>query len=545
MRFGPVALRFDGDHGRRASRAPWRRLDVGAILAGVLGLGAVGLVVVLVYQGTRVEVTQTGLEDGAVLNALELAVLEVEIELASPETATSAELHLNGEVIEEPEVDGDTIRWQPIDALEEGEHTLTVTVPRVLLSPARVEWTFTLDTTPPEVDVPPVLDAVAIDEPVSVVGITERGAELTAAGRDVVVGSDGSFSIEFPRPPAGPVTLEAVDSAGNSMTTDIVVPVLYPGMRSVHVSAAAWSNAALRGAILQMVDEGRIDSVLLDLKDETGAVGFDTSVPRAHDIAAVTGYYDLDQAVTALHERGGRVVGRVAAFRDPILARAAWSAGHGGQVVQNPFGQPYDAPGQFTNFAHPAVQQYNLDIALDAVGRGVDDILWDDVRRPGDDASNVVIPGLEGSASDALVGFLARTQTELRRRGAYQGVAVQGGSVDRGDLVSQDVPQMARHADYLMPTIHPAYWGPGEHGVETPITQPAELVARVLTRYQDAIERSGTRLAPSLQDFSPRGVHYGEAQVRAQIDAARMTGVDSFVLWSPSASYTAAALDPQ
>jgi hypothetical protein len=522
-------------------------VDLGAVFAGVLGLGAAGLVLTLVYQGTRVDVTQTGLEDGAVLNALELAALEVEIELPNPDTATSTELEFNGEAIEEPEIDDATILWQPPDDVDDGEHTLSVRVPRVLLSPARFEWTFTLDTTPPTVEVPPVLDAVAMDEAVSIAGTTEPDVELTVDGRDVDVDADGSFNIEFPGPPAGPVTLEARDQAGNSSTTDVVVPVRYPGMRSVHVNAAAWSNAGLRGAVMRLIDEGRIDAVQLDLKDETGLVGFDTSVQRAHDIGAVTRYYDLDETVRELHGRGARVVGRVATFRDPVLARAAWVAGQGDQVIQNPAGEPYDAPGQFTNFLHAEVQQYNLDIALDAVGRGVDEILWDDVRQPGDEPGNVVIPGLEPdghSASEALVGFLARAQTELRRRGVYQGVIVLGVSADRGDLVSQDVTEMARHADYVVPVIHPAYWGPGEHGVESPVNQPAELVAQVLAAFQDQTEASGARLVPSLQDFSARGVGYGEGEVRAQINGARLVGVDSFLLWSPSATYTASALDP-
>ena len=544
-----MALQLDRDHGdHKSHRSPQgrrRRLDVGLVFAGVLGLVALGVVGVLVYRGTRVEVTQTGLEDGAVLNGLEMAATEVQIEVPSAETATSAEMRLDGEAIEDPEIAGTRIHWRPPDNLQEGEHTLSVAVPRVLLRPAVHEWTFTLDTTPPTVDVPPVLDPVAIDEVATIAGNVEPGADVTAAGEVVEVDADGRFSVEFPWPPAGPVRFEAVDPAGNGTTTAVVVPVAYPGMRSVHVGAAAWTNLGVRRAILQMVDEGRIDAVQLDIKDETGLVGFDTSVRRAHDIGAVTPYYDLEDAVAEIGGRGARVVGRVAAFRDPILARAAWQAGSTDQVVQNTSGGPYDAPGEFTNFAHPAVQQYNLDIALDAVSRGIDEILWDDVRRPGDDPANIMIPGLEQGYSDALVGFLARSQNELRRRGAYQGVIVLGISAQRGDLVSQDVLQMARHADYLVPTIHPAFWDPGEYGVPSPINQPADLVARVLEGFQGAIQLSGARLVPSLQDFSARGVPYGEAEVRTQIAAAHLTGVDDFLLWSPSATYTAAALDPK
>jgi hypothetical protein len=51
-------------------------------------------------------------------------------------------------------------------------------------------------------------------------------------------------------------------------------------------------------------------------------------------------------------------------------------------------------------------------------------------------------------------------------------------------------------------------------------------------------------LAPWLQDFSLSGVTYGDAQVRAQIDAAAALGIDRFLLWDPSVTYSAGALPP-
>ena len=73
----------------------------------------------------------------------------------------------------------------------------------------------------------------------------------------------------------------------------------------------------------------------------------------------------------------------------------------------------YEEPGEFTNFASPAVRQYNLDIALDAVNRGVDDILWDDARKPGGEPESMLVPGMNGSPEDAIVAFLAESHTDL------------------------------------------------------------------------------------------------------------------------------------
>jgi hypothetical protein len=541
----PLAFEDRKAAGPTVFREQRKRVELGTILAGVFALGTAALVAVLVYRGTRVDVEQTGIDDGAVINGLEAAVMEVKLVFDSADEARSAALSFDGEAVEEPTVTGDSMMWRPPAELAEGEHLLTLSVPRMVIADAKLSWRFTVDLTPPTLEVPAVAEPVAIDQPAEVAGTAEPGTKVMAGGDEVEVDGDGRFRLDYARPPAGPVPVVAVDEAGNRTTSTVVFGVTYPSLRGVHVTAAAWSNEQLRDGILRLVDEGRIDTVQLDLKDDDGVVGYDSSVARARQIGAVTEHYDLDDAVKTIEDHGARVVGRIVAFRDPILAQAAWAAGQTHQVIQSAAGGPYDAPGQFTNFADVDVRRYNLDIAVDAVDRGVDDILWDETRRPNDDPAAMVVPGLSGSATDAVSGFLAEAHSELRRRGAYQGVTVVGEAAERGDLVGQDVARIARNADYVAPEIYPGYWTPGRFGVANPITQPGDLVRGVLGQFQQVTKGSGTALAPWLQDFSVNGVSYGDAEVRAQIDAARALGVERFILWDPSVRYPAGALDPQ
>ena len=60
------------------------------------------------------------------------------------------------------------------------------------------------------------------------------------------------------------------------------------------------------------------------------------------------------------------------------------------------------------------MRRYNLDLAVEAVNRGVDDILWDDTRLPTGEPDTIVVPGLPASPSDAMAGFLAESHSELR-----------------------------------------------------------------------------------------------------------------------------------
>ena len=95
-------------------------------------------------------------------------------------------------------------------------------------------------------------------------------------------------------------------------------------------------------ACSQLIDQGRINTVELDLKDESGEIGFERARSRsARQVGAVKDIYDLPQALDTLHRKGVMVVGRIVAFRDPIYATGAWQRGWRSQVIQTPDGQPY------------------------------------------------------------------------------------------------------------------------------------------------------------------------------------------------------------
>lgn len=540
---GPLTMHERQADGPAMFREKKRRVELGTVVAALVALGTAGLVAGLVYAATRVHVKATGIEDGAALTTEVATALDLRFDFDSEDQAAEATLTVDGEVVEDRGVLGTAMVWKPPQALEEGEHSIEVAVPRAVFGDSVHRWDFTVDGTAPTLDVPGAVEPVEIDETSEVTGTVERGAVLTVDGDEVDVDGRGRFTLTYQRPPTGPVRLEATDAAGNRTTADVVIPVTYPGLRAVHVTAAAWSNGQLRAGVLQMVDEHRIDAVELDLKDDSGVVGYDSQVPRALEIGAVTAFYDLEDAVTELHDRGVRVVGRIAAFRDPHLAQAAWATGQNDQVVQDVAGGPYDDTGYFTNPANAAVRRYNLDIALEAVSAGVDEILWDDVRLPTGEPDTIVVPGMT-SPVDTITAFLAETHSELRRRGAYQGVTTVGMAIETGPAVGQDVARMARNADYLAPQIYPGYWASGRFGVPDPPHQPAEFTAAIMSLYQQATAGTGVVLAPWLQNFELQGYAYGDAEIRSMVDALRGLGIDSFLLWSPRIQYSAGGLDP-
>jgi len=510
----------------------WRRLAIGA---GALLVASVGAVVAA--RAVAPDLGATGPAPDVLLGRDELAALSFSAR------AVDASWMLDGRAVR-PVARGGRFVYRP-SKLDDGKHTLVVSRSARVLGSARKVFTFTVDTTPPTLR----LDAPAFvrpGTPLAVRGTLEPGARLERGGTPVSVDADGAFVLRGKSAPRSFV-LRATDLAGNSSRWRVPVTVAPRRpkelIRSVHVTAYGWANDELREGVLALVRDGRINAIELDLKDEAGEIGFNPPIARARRNKAALPIYDLGKTVRQLHARGVRVIGRLVCFRDPIAAADSWKNGRRTEVIQTPSGEPYAGYGGFTNFAHPAVRKYNIDVAVAAAKLGVDEILYDYVRRPDGPSRAMVYPGLRGTPEQAIVRFLAESRAALAGTGALVGVSVFGVAATRPTEVAQDIPGMARQVDYVAPMVYPSHWGPGEYEVSDPNGDPYTIVRRSTRDFVEKVRGTGARIVPWLQDFS-LGRAYGTNEIRAQIKGARDAGADEFILWDAAVTYTAEALDP-
>lgn len=485
------------------------------------------------------DATVSGLPD----HAVPPSILET-VRLSSPHGLDGLTATLDGEPLRLRR-EGAALRPEVV-ALPEGVHVLVVTPPPGTFGESeQTEITFRVDATPPRLDIRPV-EPVERGEAGEIRGTASGAVRVSAAGEETRPAADGSFTLPV-RAGAGTVTVVAHDEAGNATAEDVAVTLRHPGMKAVHLTASAWASSALREPVLDLVREGRIDTVQLDIKDETGQIGYASQVPLAQEIGATTELYDARAALDLLHEEGVHVVGRLVAFRDPILGRASWESGDDQRVIQTTGGSPWSGgygDYSFTNFADPEVREYNIALAEEAAQLGFDDILYDYVRRPDGDVSAMVIPGLTTTPEEAIASFLAESRTAVHRHGAFQGASVYGIAASRPEQIAQDIPAMSEHVDYVAPMVYPSHWGPGEYGVADPERQPYDITARSLADFQRIARENGrTRVIPWLQAFS-LGVEYGPGEIRAQIEAAADNGIDSFLLWNAGCRYDPRALPP-
>ncbi len=430
--------------------------------------------------------------------------------------------------------------------LPEGPHRVQATVAGGFPGSRTTKtWNIRVDTTGPKIVFGAPGVVIPSGQPVALAGTLEPGATLTVDGRPTLV-SDGRFRLSWPARPRGAVTLIATDTLRNTSTRRIWISMKprtppHP-VRAVHVTADAWADPGLRKGVLDLIAQGRINAVELDLKQEGGVIGWNAPVPLAHRSGAVSDTYDLPSAVQLLHSKGVRVIGRVVCFNDPIYAAYAWKHGERDQVVQTPDGQQYGGYGGFTNFADPVVRKYQIDVAVAGAKAGVDEILYDYVRRPDGPITTMVFPGLKGRPEAAIVSFLAQTRAALKPYGTYLGASVFGIAATRPAEVAQNIPAMAEHLDYVSAMVYPSHWAHGEYGVANPNAQPYDIVQRSLEDFQKDVRGTGARVVPWLQDFTLGSPTYGPAQVSAQIRGAHDDGIDEYLLWDPHVTYTAAAL---
>jgi hypothetical protein len=485
-----------------------------------------------------------GPDDGDVVNAEQLESLTFTVASSGEGSVETLSLVLDGtDVTADAEVTATSLTYTPAE-LPDGERVLEVAEEQETLH----TWRFEVKATPPELELTSPDGPVSPDEPVVLAGSTDPGATVAVGDASATAGDDGAFELELTEvDPTLPIVV--TDRAGNVVEhEDLLVTVEsrvdVEEIRGMHMAFWAWPDPELREPILELIDEGKVTAVQIDLKDEGGQLGYESEVPLAQEMGATRGFLDLETTVAELHEQGVAVVGRIVAFADPVLASWAWENGNQDWVIQLPDGSDFyrGSYAGFSNYTHPEVIDYLLDVAEEAASLGVDHILWDYIRRP-EGLENYTVPGLTTTPEEAIVAFTQQADERLAPYGVQHGASVYGIAADRPTQIGQDIPGMADHLDYVAPMIYPSHWGPGEYGIDDPNARPYDIVRATLQIWNETVEGHRARVVPWLEDTSYRAWDR-PFQIREQIRGAADEGIDEWLMWNPSSRFTYDAYDP-
>ena len=313
-------------------------------------------------------------------------------------------------------------------------------------------------------------------------------------------------------------------------------------VRGIHVTMALASLDGKLEEYLKLVDEG-MNTLQLDVKDENGEIGFiPSAVPLATTVGAARPYYRPREAAQMIHRKGVYLIGRVVTFEDPRL-----SEGRPDMAIKNPDGSVWHnhAGLGWTNPYDRRVWDYNVSIAEVAARAGFDEIQFDYVRFPTDgDVDSIVYPKKTSTAPGWVIAqFVHYAKQRLKPLGVRVSADVFGLSATRDLGIGQIPRRLGKYLDAIYPMVYPSHYGKGEYGLEDPNASPGETVEWSLADFRRELKQSKAELIPWLQDFS-YGRTYTFADVKAQIEAARLMGARGYLLWNPLGIYTPGALAP-
>lgn len=302
--------------------------------------------------------------------------------------------------------------------------------------------------------------------------------------------------------------------------------------------------------VLRLVDSTEINTLVIDVKDDTGYLTYPSVVPTAVEIGANGRIraHDVRERLALLRSRGLHAVARIVVAKDPLLARGkpAWA-------VHDRRGGLWRDRLDFAwvDAYQDSVWIYAADLAAEAVLQGFAEVQFDYLRFPDEPRAvldNAIFPGKRpGEAGHRAI---QRNVALMRDRTAPLGVPftldIFGLTTSaEGDMgIGQIWEELAPLADAVLPMVYPSHYARGAYGISHPNAQPYATVRRAL---EDGVARNARiakppRIRPYLQAFSIYRVRYRAEEIRAQIKAVEDVGLQDWVLWNARGVYPAGAL---
>jgi hypothetical protein len=336
--------------------------------------------------------------------------------------------------------------------------------------------------------------------------------------------------------------------AGSAPCSD---PVLDPFVAKGIYLAFHLLTPAYQGQLqsdLDLVDRTELNAIVIEIKSETGYLGFQPQLPLARDIGAgVEDVIDIRQLLADCRRRGIYTIARIPVFEDDLLAtqRPEWA-------VHRPDGSVWRAAGgrAWVDPFRREVWDYNVAIAREAVELGFDEIQLDYVRFPSDGAVGQCRYSRESTAQsrvEAVSSFLAYARGELDKTGVFLSADLFGlttfDTEEKG--IGQLLDAIGPHLDYVSPMAYPSTYLPGMLDLDDPWRSPYEVVKLSLIA---ARKKTTTLIRPWLQhfdDYHGLDITYGLPELRQQKQGALEGGSHGWLFWNILGQYDPAAFDPE
>ena len=312
-----------------------------------------------------------------------------------------------------------------------------------------------------------------------------------------------------------------------------------PGtQKAVYLTEYSTANIRKREEIYKLVSHTELNSIVFDVKDESGSIGYDSNVELAGESGAKKNYYDIDAVLREMKSKGIYSIARFVVFKDNILPRFRPDLAIKDRRTGNPL---YSEGSYWPDIYCEEVWDYYIDIIKELAEKGVNEIQFDYIRAPakGNIAYADYTYNIAGNDKVwAITNFLKKVKEATRQYDIKISADVFGWTfiVDNDQGIGQMLEEIAPYLDYIYPMPYPSHYSTNFLGYELPEAHPYEVVSYTLNKGLSRIDDTGCMVVPWIQAFSLK-VKYTEKEILSQIQAAEDLGIEGFLFWNAANKY--------
>lgn len=323
------------------------------------------------------------------------------------------------------------------------------------------------------------------------------------------------------------------------------------GKHGVYVAAHILKKKARLNALLSLMEESRLNMMVIDMKDDWGHIRFKPNTPLLKVMASPAGVIDLESFTPEMKKKGIYLVARLVLFQDQVVYRYNNNA----YAVKNSSGGPWQGYKTQTNGTRKDIQEfwvdpysekvweYNVAIAKELIERGFDEIQFDYVRFPtdGDNLGKTVFNWRDDGMDkeSALQSFLLYARQNIK---APISIDIYGanGWYRTGARTGQDVELFRNFVNAVCPMYYPSHFEPSFM-----LYPPESLRTYRIYNYGSyrnyAIGRGKIVVRPYVQAFKMNmgydRKYYGPEYIANELAGIRDSIDQGFTFWNMAVQY--------
>lgn len=340
--------------------------------------------------------------------------------------------------------------------------------------------------------------------------------------------------------------MEALVTQTQTLSVTRPEPVKPPKqtVKGLYLTAYSANSTKKLDTIIDLINRTELNSIVIDIKDYSGFVLYDSSVPLVDELGLEDKRLtDLAATIKKLHDNNIYVIARQTVFQDPILATKrsdlAIKSKRGG-LWRDHKGLAWVDP------TKKEVWEYNVELAKEAIALGFDEINFDYVRFPSDGNMRDVVYSIEDKKRyEVMEEFFAYLGDELERENAWVSIDMFGFVMEKkgeDDMhIGQRLVDAVNNVDYIYPMMYPSHYPSGHLGLANPAAHPGLVFENGMQKGMPYFEGTKAEVRPWIQAFNIGAVYDG-AKIREQINAIEKYSSAGWLMWNAANRYSEAGL---